>query len=434
MRSVRVSLCLGLVVGVLAMAGPAHASPISAHAMVHTCCMPSAMKERIFSEAKELGAGYIRVDVELNGIFATPDAEPDWSRLDEVIALSEEHGIPVLAIVLGPPAGADEEDFGRLAGEVAEHAAGEIDHWEIVNEPDGEWAFDGPPEQYALMLSAAYDEIKERVPGAKVVFGGLMRPHEPAWLERVFATPGADAVHKFDIANAHLRGPVDAVVHRYGELKARLAALGFHGPLWVTEHGYPADPAFQLDRAYAGGDAAQAAYLTQSLVGLGELGAEEVFVTLRDNLEGEYATEGLVHIDEAAGYTSTRRPSFDAVRRLVLEWDQVMAWRREQREREGQMQTDLAAAAVYATEARTSRTKFHQARLLVHAAQDDLAVPRKSKRVARRLARRLARVRALVAGRRMALLWDRAFTRYYRDRAAEQAAAVEDLKLRIAGG
>ena len=104
------------------------------------------------------------------------------------------------------------------------------------------------------MLSAAHDGIKERVPEARIVMGGLMRPHELGWLERVFATPGADALHKFDIANVHLRGPVDAVVRRYGEVRAQLAGLGFSGPVWVTEHGYPADPAFQIDRAYAGGE------------------------------------------------------------------------------------------------------------------------------------------------------------------------------------
>ena len=116
-----------------------------------------------------------------------------------------------------------------------------------MNEPDGDWAFEGTPEEYAAMLSAAYDGIKARVPDAQVVLGGLMRPHEPGWLERVFATPGADAIHKFDIANVHLRGPVDAVVRRYGEFRAWLGAHGFDGPLWVTEHGYPADPAFQVD-------------------------------------------------------------------------------------------------------------------------------------------------------------------------------------------
>ena len=423
------------------MAAPAQAAPISAHAMVHSCCTPSAMKERIFSEAKALGSKYIRVDVELNGIFAAPDAEPNWNGLDEVMKLSEKHRLPVLGIVLAPPAGSDEEDFGRLAGEVAEHAAGTIRHWEIVNEPDGAWAFDGPPEQYALMLSAAYDEIKARVPSAKVLLGGLMRPHEPGWLERVFATPGADAIHKFDIANVHLRGPAEAVVRRYREFRAWLAARGFEGPLWVTEHGYPADPAFQTDRAYAGGDASQAAYLTQTLVGLGEAGAEQVFVTLRDNLEGEYASEGVENIGAAPDYATTRRPSFTAVRRLVDDWEQVMSWRREQRENERLMAQYQATAAAAAQKARIARAEFRTARLLMHEAQNALAeAPRPSgkkvarERLARRLALRLERARALLAGRRAVLLWDTAIARWQRGRAYEHAVAVQLLKERIAGG
>ena len=435
------------------MASPAHAAPVSAHAMVHSCCTASAMKERIFSEAKDLGAEYIRADVEMNAIFEAPDGSksdtPDWSGLDEITALSKKYNLPVLAIMLAPPrftsacpekpdpsrcAAADTAEFGALAGQVAKHAAATIDHWEILNEPDGDWAFEGTPEQYAGMLSAAYDGIKAQVPSAQVLLGGLMRPHEPGWLERVFATPGADALHKFDIANIHLRGPVDNVVHRYGEFRSWIEARGFRGPLWVTEHGYPADPAFQTDRAYAGGDAAQAAYLVQTLVGLGEAGAPQVFVTLRDNLEGEYASEGLEHIDEANGYAVARRGSFATVQRVIDNWDQLMAWRAQQRENEQQQRMQQAAAAVSASEARTARAKFREARLRVHAAQGALADPPRSKKRVTRMKARLARARALLAGRRMMLLWHSAHARWHSDRAYERGVAVALLKQRIASG
>ena len=452
-RVVRINLRLTVALCALAMATPAHAAPISAHAMVHSCCTASAMKERIFSEAKQLGAAYVRVDVEMNAIFDAPDGSksdtPKWSGLDEITALSKKYDLPVLAILLAPPrftsacpgkpdpsrcAAADTAEFGALAGQVAKHAAGTIDHWEILNEPDGDWAFEGTPEQYAGMLSAAYDGIKAQVPSAQVLMGGLMRPHEPGWLERVFATPGADAIHKFDIANVHLRGPVDNVVRRYGEFKSWVQAHGFNGPLWVTEHGYPADPAFQNDRAYAGGDPSQAAYLTQTLVGLGEVGAPQVFVTLRDNLEGEYASEGLEHIDEANGYAVARRASFGAVQRAIADWDELMAWRADQRDNEQQQRIEQAAAALSTNEARTARAKFREARLRVHAAQDALARPsRREKRLAR-LKSRLARARAMLAGRRTMLLWHSASARWHAARAYERGVAVGMLKQRIAGG
>jgi cellulase (glycosyl hydrolase family 5) len=452
-RVLLVNLRLVVALGVLAMATPAHASPVSAHAMVHTCCTPDVMKERIFDEAEAAGSDFIRVDVEMSAIFEGPGgkeaAEPDWKDLDDVMELAREHDLQVLGVLLNPPAyistcperwpdagrcaAADTDEFGRLAGEIAEHAKDTIHHWEIVNEPDGDWAFEGTPEQYAAMLSAAHDGIKARVPDARIVFGGLMRPRDPAWLERVLATPGADAIHKFDIASVHLRGPVDLVVNRYSEFRAWIGGRGFNGPLWVTEHGYPADPAYQVDPAFTGGDAGQAAYLTQSLVGLGEAGAPQVFVTLRDNLEGEYASEGLVHIDGGPEAATARRASFGAMRRLAMNWDQIMAWRREQRENERLAQLCETVASVEAGEARTARVKFEQARVQVHEAQDAFVDAPRSARVKKRLLRRVARARAMVAGRRTALLWHRAYARWQRGRADQHRLAVEALKAQIAG-
>jgi hypothetical protein len=434
------------------MATPAHAAPVSAHAMVHTCCMGDAMKERIFDEADAVGAEYIRVDIEMSSIFEGPLGakrdEPDWSHLDDLLELADEHDVKVLGVLLATPAylsscperwpdayrcpAADTEEYGRLAGEIADHAKDTIRTWEVVNEPDADWAFEGTPEEYAAMLSAAYDGIKASVPDAQVALGGLQRPDQVGWLERVFATPGADAIHKFDIASVHLRGPVGPVVNRYSAFRAWLGQRGFSGPVWVTEHGYPADPAYQDDPSFTGGDAGQAGYLTQSLVGLGEAGAEQVFVTLRDNLEGGYASEGLVHIDGGPDTPTTRRASFDAVRRLATDWDQVMGWRRDQRENEWLAQVHQSVAIVEAGAARTARAKFALARQLVHEAQDTYTQAPKSARVRKRLLRRLARVKALVAGRRTALLWHTAYSRWERNRSALHRLAAENLKAQIA--
>jgi hypothetical protein len=271
------------------------------------------------------------------------------------------------------------------------------------------------------------------VPDARIVFGGLQRPRDPAWLERVFATPGADAIHKFDIANVHLRGPVDLVVNRYREFRAWLGERGFNGPLWVTEHGYAADPAYQTDQAFSGGDPAQAAYLTQSLVGLGEAGAGQVFVTLRDNLEGAYATEGLVHIDDTPDAPATRRASFAAVRRVATNWDQLMGWRREQRENERLVRLYETLASVETDQARIARVKLREGRGRLQAARTAFANAARRARVKKRLLRRLADARALVAGRRATLLWHRAYAIEQRARAAERGHAVEALKAQIAG-
>ena len=315
-------------------------APISSAAQLFTCCTPAAFQDRMFAEAKAGGAEFVRVDIELNGIFEAEGSRdhPDWRAFDAMLARAESHGVRVLGLLRGSPtwlsdcpelgtkaplcAPKDPAEFGRLAGEVAARARGRIDHWEILNEPDARWAFTGTPEQYARMLSASYDAIKARAPSAQVVFGGVERPDRRGWIDRVLATDGADAATKFDVANVHLRLRAGDLLPDLGEQlngwRALLADHGFDGPIWVTEHGYPADPVFQRDPAFRGaatnplaGERAQAAFLAESIPRLAEAGADQIFVTLRDGAFGEFLVEGLVHVDE-------RRPDYPAARRLAF--------------------------------------------------------------------------------------------------------------------
>jgi hypothetical protein len=346
--------------------------PISSAAQLFTCCTPPELQERMFAEAAASGAEFVRVDVELHGIFdagGTRD-RPQWTRLDEMIARARRHEVRLLGIIRGTPtwlstcprrgskaticAPRDPAEWGRLAGEVAAHARGSIDHWEILNEPDASWAFTGSAEDYARMLSAAYDAIKAGAPGARVVFGGVERPREHDWIERVFATPRADAARKFDIAAVHLRLRLRNELRELPQWltawRALVARHGFRGPIWVTEHGYPADPAFQWDPAYrgtdtAGGDAAQAALLRDSIPLLARAGADQVFVTLRDFVFGEFLSEGIAHIEESPpAYPSVRRPAFEAVRDLVLRWDPT-AYTRSGAQAHDQLTDDFLALA-----------------------------------------------------------------------------------------
>jgi hypothetical protein len=342
---------LAAAAAVLALATPAVAvaepAPISSAAQLYTCCSTPELQDRVFEEAAASGASYARVDVELHGIFGVSADRPDWSHLDAMIARARRAGVRVLGLIRGTPpwlsscpqrkgkaticAPRDPGEWGRLAGEVADHARGDIDHWEIGNEPDADWAFLGSPEDYARMLSAAYDAIKASAPDDEVVFGGVERPDHHDWIERVFATPGADAADKFDVAAVHLRLRLRSKLADLGatlvDWRGLLARHGFHGPVWVTEHGYPADPAFQWDPAFRGtdvasGERAQAALLDRSIPLLARAGASEVFITLYDNLYGEYLSEGLVHIDRGqAGDPAVRRPAFDTVRDLAITWD-----------------------------------------------------------------------------------------------------------------
>ena len=324
---------------------------VSSHAMLHTCCFPYEMKERIFAESKAFGASYVRVDFELGAIYAGGPDSPDWSQVDQVLELSRRYDLQVLGIVLDTPdylspchqlqppergrcPPTDLEEYGRIAGELAARARATISHWEVLNEPDGSWAFYGTPQDYARMLSVTHDAIKARVPEARIAMGGIMNPWSSDWVDQVFATEGADAAHKFDIANVHLRGRADDMPRGLARWRNTMARHGFSGPIWVTEHDYSADPTYQSDPAYKGGEPEQAAYLQRSLRLLAEAGADQIFVTARDEGNADWAAVGLTHIDEQPPFAATRRQAFETVRRFGEWWRMRPEWRARQLEHE----------------------------------------------------------------------------------------------------
>ena len=183
----------------------------------------------------------------------------DWSGVDQYMWLAHHYRLRVLAdlqatpgYMVACPAGTPSDQsyhcppqnparWGALAGLIAAHTRGVIDDFEIINEPDGHWAFYGTPQQYAQILSASYDAIHHANPTARVALGGLMNigTGGTSWINAVLHTPSTDALHKFDIANIHIRtraADIGTTVRRW---RRCFTARGFRGPLWVTETGYP---------------------------------------------------------------------------------------------------------------------------------------------------------------------------------------------------
>ena len=97
--------------------------------------------------------------------------------------------------------------------------------------------------------------------------------------------------------------------------KAFYARMGFTGPLWVTETGYPSDPAYQWDPALRGGPTDQARWIARGPRYLIDDGADAVFVAFRDNPEFSprepMGVRGARHVARArsrrAGYAPSRR-------------------------------------------------------------------------------------------------------------------------------
>jgi hypothetical protein len=313
------------------------ANPIGAHSMLQLNS-PYSFMQTMFAEAAAMHASAIRLDVAPALIFPSQTGQPDFSGLDDVMTLSQQYHVRVLADLFTIPpwlagctadsamaqsrcAPADEAEYGSIVSQIVTHADPVIRDWEIWNEPDSLQFFTGSPQQYAMMLRTAHDAIKAVDPSADVLLGGISSSSGMSWLAQVLATPGADAVHAFDIANVHERGWVDGLVGDLVGWRWFLAAHGFDGPVWVTEHGYPSDPAYQFDPHFRGGLVSQAAYLQASIPSLIDAGAAEVFVTERDNLGGEFASEGLLGGDvtdpPVAASQVVERPAFSAVTHLA---------------------------------------------------------------------------------------------------------------------
>ena len=324
----------------LGLSGVAFAdqNPVGAHSMLQLNSPPSFM-QAMFAEAAGMHASVIRLDVAPALVFTDESQTPDFSGLNEVMTLSAEYHLRVIGDLLTIPSwiaacqtpvdisqmdrcGTDDlAEYGSMIAQIVTHADPVIRDWEIWNEPDTGEFFNGTPQQYALMLRAAHDAIKGIDPRANVLLGGISGISGQSWLAQVFATPGADAGQAFDIANVHERGRLDSLAPDIESWTRFLAGYGFHGPLWVTEHGYPSDPAFQYDPSYAAGPASQAAYLTASVPTLVDAGASEVFVTERDNLGGQFASEGVLGGDVAdppvADPEVVEKPAYSAVRAIA---------------------------------------------------------------------------------------------------------------------
>ncbi|MGZ4299001.1 MAG: choice-of-anchor D domain-containing protein [Solirubrobacteraceae bacterium] len=327
-------MALTTVAGMTGAAATAWAqNPVGVHSMLQLDDPPSFM-QAMFAQAAAMHASAIRLDVAPALIFEDgPSQPPDFSGLDEVMSLAQAYRLRVVADLMtippwmadcaAPTADAsrcatnDLAAYGSVISQIVAHADPVIHDWEVWNEPDTAAFFDGTPQQYAFMLQTAHDAITAVDPADDVLLGGISGPAGTGWLGQVLATPGADAAHAFDTANVHERGDLWSLATDLASWRQFFAAAGFTGPLWVTEHGYPSDPAYQYDPGYTGGEAAQAAYLAASIPTLVDAGAAEVLVTERDNLTGPFASEGVlggeVQDPPVADPQIVAKPSFSVV-------------------------------------------------------------------------------------------------------------------------
>jgi hypothetical protein len=320
-------LCLATTPGVAL--GETYGERLGAHSMIYLNS-PPAEQETAFRMTAAAGLRFMRMDFNLTQVFRF-DGE-DFSAVDRVNELAARYGVEVLGVVITTPwyiaacpdgstdhldrcapAPAYEGTWRRMVARVARRASN-VRFWELGNEPDIGFGFIGPPADYARWAGIAAEAIRAARPDAQIASSGFARLNA-AYIRSALHDPVHPLIDRIDIASIHLRGSLRRVRGNLSRVVRLYRRAGFVGPLWVTETGYPSDPAVQPQPGFQDGPRAQARWLSRALRSLVDGGAGAVFVSLRDNAElgsGPYLSEGLLR------WPSGRpKPAFRAIQRLA---------------------------------------------------------------------------------------------------------------------
>jgi len=169
-----------------------------------------------------------------------------------------------------------------------------IRHWEMWNEPDLPFFWNGDVQHYARLLKVGYLATYQADPSAEVLFGGLSNVGapggRPTWLNDTLNLIAADpdpALRDamrwyFTIHARHNYSWAWATWSFVNQDSALLASYGLFKPIWVNESGVPAcddypGPPCNTDPAYHANLEEQAAFTIQNAVYAIYGGATAVF-------------------------------------------------------------------------------------------------------------------------------------------------------------
>jgi hypothetical protein len=249
---------------------PARPEEVSLHSPfgVNTALRPGlADLERRLALMQSAGIKWGRQDFTWRRIERQP-GQYVWDDYDALVRQCRRYGLLLCGnLAYGPDFHDPRTEEGaaayaRFAREAAARYAGQVDHWQIWNEPNGGF-WNGTADQYARLLAAAGRAIHEANPQAKVLavnaafcdvrFAETVLKQVPSDCYDIVCfhpyRPPSAPEDKFDwwmldqYVKSWNRGKLDEnypLVHmtyleQVATMKETLAKLGIEKPFWVTE-------------------------------------------------------------------------------------------------------------------------------------------------------------------------------------------------------
>jgi hypothetical protein len=152
----------------------------------------------------------------------------------------------------------------RFIEETVKHFRGQVDAWEIWNEPNFSY-WKGSDDDFFALTAAAALKIKELDPDSEILGGAFWRVPE-IFINRMFESGALDTVTGLAF-HPYATNP-GATVKLYDKLSVILKKRAFTMPVWITEVGYPTGGWYPTSIS----EDDQPAYIVKTLTGLAARG------------------------------------------------------------------------------------------------------------------------------------------------------------------
>ena len=162
-------------------------------------------------------------------------------------------------------------DFLEYVEQVVTRYKGQVDAWEIWNEPNVPIRFwNGTPKEFYALVKATAEKIRACDPDA-VIVGGVFFLVPDNFIRNMWKSGAMD---NLDALSMHPYGVNPrATLRIYEKFETLVRKLGFTGEIWITEIGYP------LAGFYPSRVSAEKFpdYIIQTITGLAAKGARTIF-------------------------------------------------------------------------------------------------------------------------------------------------------------